>query len=239
MLHTLPPPVTAAIDAFVRAARTALGADLIAIVLFGSAAAGQLRATSDVNLLVVLRRFDAAAIDVLRPAAEQARLAVQLRPMWVLADELPHASEAFAVKYGDMARRHVVLHGADPFAGLRVPRAAQVAQLRQMLLNLVLRLRAVLVDHGQHPTRLGAALADAAGPLRVAAAALLELEGRPAPDPKQALAQVAGPTAADALRMVSAVREGGALRADTARPTYLAMLALAGALRARAEALQP
>ena len=40
-----------------------LGEELEALILFGSAAEGLMRASSDVNLLVVLRRFDADRID--------------------------------------------------------------------------------------------------------------------------------------------------------------------------------
>src|SRR5262245_17836398 len=84
-LTTLPQTVASAIEAFVAAVRDTLGADLQSIVLFGSAATGQLRATSDVNVLVLLRRFEAAVVEKLRPAAEAARLQINLRPMWILA----------------------------------------------------------------------------------------------------------------------------------------------------------
>jgi predicted nucleotidyltransferase len=45
----------AEIDEFVAAARDAFGDQLVSVVLYGSAAEGALRATSDVNVLVVLR----------------------------------------------------------------------------------------------------------------------------------------------------------------------------------------
>ncbi len=56
------------LDAVVDAARRAFGDDLRSIVLFGSAAEGRLRATSDVNLMLVLRRF-LADMESLRLAA--------------------------------------------------------------------------------------------------------------------------------------------------------------------------
>jgi hypothetical protein len=46
------------VAAFVEAPRDAFGDRLISVVLFGSAAEGRLRPTSDVNVIVVLQAFD-------------------------------------------------------------------------------------------------------------------------------------------------------------------------------------
>lgn len=235
----LPQSVASAIESFVAAACAAFGEDLHSIVLFGSAATGQLRVSSDVNVMVVCRRLPAAAVDAVRPAAEAARLQVNLRPMWILTEELPLAAEAFAVKYDDIAQRHRVLHGPDPFADLRIPRPAVIAQLRQTLLNLVLRLRAQWVDHGRHETRLGVALTEAIGPLRVAAATLLALQSRPASSPKVALAELAGARFADALRDISTLREGGHLPVGAAPKALLAVMELAQDMRATVAAIEP
>ena len=48
-LRDLPDVVARVLDDFVAAAREAFGDDLVSIVLFGSAAEGALRATSDVS----------------------------------------------------------------------------------------------------------------------------------------------------------------------------------------------
>lgn len=61
----VPPQVKQVLLDFVQAAERAFGADLPSIVLYGSAAEGRLRATSDVNLLVVLSAFDPAQADAL------------------------------------------------------------------------------------------------------------------------------------------------------------------------------
>ena len=55
--------VDALLDELVAGAREAFGADLIAVVLFGSAAEGRLRKTSDVNVIAVTRRFDPAEFE--------------------------------------------------------------------------------------------------------------------------------------------------------------------------------
>src|SRR2546428_84425 len=149
-LRDLPDVVARVLDAFVAAAREAFGDDLVSVVLFGSAAEGALRATSDVNLIVILRAFDRARADAVRDAARVAHAAAGLRAMFLLREEVEQAAAAFAQKFADVRRRHRVLWGEDPFARLAVPRAALVARTNQVLLNLVLRLRAQYVIEERH-----------------------------------------------------------------------------------------
>lgn len=96
--------------------------------------------------------------------------------------------ESFGQKFSDVVRRHRVLHGPDPFAGVHVSRAAVIVRLKQVLLNLMLRLREAYVERGSMPERVAELIADSAGPLRSCAATMLELEGKPAAHPKEALA---------------------------------------------------
>lgn len=166
VLRDLPEPVQRALAEAVRAARQALGESLRAIVLFGSAAEGRLRATSDVNVVIVSTAFERPAVDGLRETLRLAEAAVRLRPMFLLADEVGPASAAFAAKFADVLRRRRVLWGEDPFAALEIPRAAQVARLRQVLLDLGLRLRAAYALRSQREEQLALVLAEAAGPLR-------------------------------------------------------------------------
>lgn len=233
----LPAEVADELDRLVDAARRALGEDLQALVLFGSAAEGRLRATSDLNLVFVLRRFEQERIAALQEPLRTARATVGAAPMFLLASELPDAADAFAVKFADLRRRRRVLHGEDPFAGLVVPREAEVRRLRQVVLNQVLRMRERFAVAGLREEQLARALAEAAGPLRAAAASLLELEGTPAPSGREALERVvrdaADPALDAALAAMSRAREAGLLPPGEAAPAFLSMLAVAGRLRDR------
>jgi len=100
----LPAPIATALTAVVSAATASLDSNLRSIVLFGSGAENRLRPTSDVNVAVVLRAFDAERIAALSETLLAARAAVRLNVMWLLEDEIPHAAEAFAVKFADTAR---------------------------------------------------------------------------------------------------------------------------------------
>lgn len=233
-----------ALTDFIESTRHAFADDLRSIVLYGSAAEGRLRTTSDVNLLLVLSRFDPDNAEKLREPLRIAHAAIRLRTMFLLDSEIEAATEAFAVKFGDIARRRRILYGADPFAGLKPSRTATVTRLNQTLLNLVLRLRETYVTRGLREEQLAIAIAEAAGPLRACAATLLELEGATAASPKEALEDIARTTLRQdkhdwtkLLSLTSAAREEGRLEPGVAGPAVLEIIELAASMQARAKAL--
>lgn len=238
---SLPPDVSEALDIFVRDASAALGDDLVSLVLFGSAAEGRLRATSDVNLMVVLARFAAERIDLLREPLRLARATIRLETMLILEDEIEDAAEAFAVKFADIAGRHRVLAGRDVFAGVRPSRQALRARVRQVLLNFVLRARERYALVSLREEQLAGLVADSAAPLRAAAEIILELEGRPAPSPKEALETLAQEIDAsgwrEALSEMSRARETATLSPGVGAPTVLKLIEIGQAMRRRAAAI--
>src|SRR2546426_7558894 len=186
----LPAQVRQVLDDFLQAARESFGKDLLAAVLYGSAAEGKLRATSDVNLILVLSSFEQNKVDSLRAPLRLAHTAIQLRPMFLLKEEIPAAARLFASKFADILRRRVILHGNDPFAAISIPREIQILELKQQLLNQILRLRASYVSRSLREEQLGLVIAHAIGPLRSSAAALFELQGTPAASNQQAFERI-------------------------------------------------
>lgn len=237
-IHDLPEPVRRCLTDFCAAAGAAFGAELRSIVLFGSAAEGRLRATSDVNVIVVLRAFERGAVDRIREPLRVAAAAVRLGPMFLLESEILAAAEAFAAKFADIVHRRRVLVGDDPFSDLAVSRAAQLARLKQILLNLTLRLRALYAERSLREEQLARVLADETGPLRVAAATLLELEGAPAASPKEALQRIAGPEAAGLGDALSAARDGRGLAEGAAASAAFQIFGVLHAMDARVARLR-
>lgn len=241
-INTLPPNVGRVLTGFVAEAQKAFDHDLRAVVLYGSGAEGKLRATSDVNLLLVLSAFDQQKADRLREPLRLAQAAIRLRAMFLLESELHPAIEAFAVKFADIMRRRRVLYGDDPFAGLSIARGDAIIRLKQTLLNLTLRLREAYITRGLREEQLVAMIADMAGPLRSCAATLLELEGRPAESPKEALHQVAatlpdGSERAEEISRISEARQNRQLAPGVAAPTLFHLIELARSMWTRAAAL--
>ncbi|HEX8253027.1 MAG TPA: hypothetical protein VF846_07775 [Thermoanaerobaculia bacterium] len=241
-MHHLPTEVAGTIENLIASARTSFGDALRSVVLYGSGAEGRLRATSDVNLLFVLTRFDAAA-DAFREPFRFAQAAANVTAMFVLEEELADAAEAFAQKFADIERRHVVLYGDDLLARLEIPRPALVRRLRQVLLNLTLRLRGSYIEQSLREEQCALTVAESAAPLRTAAASILELEGRGTLAPKEALEtlvrELGDARFVELLPHVSEARERRVLPAGQAAPMLLAMLDLARALHERAHRIAP
>jgi len=237
----VPENVTRFLADFLQSAQRAFGEDLSSVVLFGSAAEGKLRKSSDVNLMLVLRRYDPASAEKVRTQLATAEAAILLRVMFLCQDELPAASEAFAQKFSDVLRRHVVLLGPDPFAGVSISRVAQVRRLRQVLLNLLLRLRDMHARHESGSPVVLRMLADSTGAVRTSAASLLLLQGHEVLQPKQALKQVADELApskfAAMLDKLSLLQESGTLPEADAESGMVALMELVAAMYKRSSQL--
>src|SRR5260370_23809687 len=105
-IDQLSQPVRTALQVFVAGAQEAFAEDLLSVTLFGSAAEGRLRTTSDVNVIVVLSRCTPARLAAIGNAYRLAHAAIQLSAMFILDTEIAVAAEAFAVKFSDIAARH-------------------------------------------------------------------------------------------------------------------------------------
>lgn len=226
---------------FLSAARESLGESLLSAVLYGSAAEGKLRNTSDVNLVLVLSSFEQGRVDTLRAPLRLAQAAIQLRPMFLLKAEIPQAVRLFALKFADIHRRRVVLYGDDPFAAINIPREARVLELRQQLLNQILRLRASYVSRSLREEQLSFVVVHAIGPLRSSAATLLELQGTPASSAQQALerigSELGAPNWMDAFGLLSALQDAPFAARDKATSLFFAILDLACRMQRRTETL--
>lgn len=234
----LPAAISQALNDFVAAVRDTFGDRLVAAVLFGSAAEGRLRAASDVNLAVVVRSYTREDAERLREPLTLAHAAIALNAMFLVEDEIAPAAEAFAAKFADIRRRRRVLHGRDVFEGLVIPREAEIHRLKQVLLNLVLRARTAYALRGLRDEQVAVLLSDIAGPLRACAAALLELEGEPATDVREALLRVASPRFREPVELIARVRREEAVPPDESARALFELMELAQHMRARAAALR-
>lgn len=237
---TLPTNVSTTLSTFIAAAKKAFGDHLLSVVLYGSGAEGKLRPTSDVNLIVLLSAFDRGLADQLREPLRLAQAAINLRVMFLLEHELKPATQVFAVKFADIVRRRLVLYGEDPFASVSVSRDDAIFRLKQTLLNLTLRMREAYIARSLREEQLATVIADAAGPLRSCASTLLDLEGRAAASPKEALEEIANHSAAVAhdVQLITEARQRRALPPGAAAPALFHLIELAHAMWVRAAQLK-
>ena len=242
-MEKLPSSVQKVLEEFKGTVLASCGTNGVSIVLYGSAAEGRLRSTSDVNLILVLNSFEQAQVSSLIAPFRAAHAAIQLKILFLLKSEIDSALESFAVKFADVLKRRQILHGEDPFAHLSISRDVEILQLKQTLFNLLLRLRESYVLKGIHEDRLALVIAEMAGPIRVCAATLLELQGDSRLSPKEALEQFVtsseyGSQWKDLLPLLSQARENRTLPSGTAVKTLFGLMSLVETMKSHLEKIK-
>jgi Nucleotidyltransferase domain len=110
------------INEFVVRLRTAAGADLESVILFGSAVAGDFHPEfSNVNLFCVIRDSSFASLQALAPAVKWWDSQKQPPPLFMTRDEIERSHDIFTIELLDMKQHHRVLFGEDILQGLSIP----------------------------------------------------------------------------------------------------------------------
>ncbi len=154
------------------------GEDLVAIMLYGSAAAGEhVPGRSDINLVVVLRKLTPA---LLRKAAGHLRSWHRkgfATPLFFDPEILDDSLDVFPIEFLDMQERHRMLWGPDLFADLRIERANLRLQCEQELRGKAMKLRQSYVESAHAPADLERILGMAVSSMVVLARTVLRLSG--------------------------------------------------------------
>jgi predicted nucleotidyltransferase len=149
------PAAEKAIEEFIGKLKSASGADLESVVLYGSAAGGEFHPEfSDVNLLCVLHETSFAALVKVASAVEWWARLRHPAPLFMTRQEIQRSADVFAIEFLDMKERHRVLYGDDPLAGLEIPLHYHCAQVEYELREKVILLRERLLLAVGKPGRL-------------------------------------------------------------------------------------
>src|SRR5208337_109271 len=130
------------INDFVERIRAAAGTNLVSVILYGSAAAGDYVAEhSDVNLLCVLGETSFAAIAALAPTVAWWNKQKHREPLLMSAEEMRRSADVFSIEFLDMKRHYRVLWGEDVLKSLEIPMRLHRAQLEYELREKTILLR--------------------------------------------------------------------------------------------------
>ena len=120
----------------------AAGANLKAIVLYGSAVTGEYRKQhSDLNVLCVLERTGPAELEALHETVAWWKRKGFQPPQVFTPEELRASADIFAIELLDMKANHKMMYGEDFFAMLDVPTNLHKLQVERELRTNVVRLR--------------------------------------------------------------------------------------------------
>lgn len=130
------------LDQLVERLRKALGADLVSVVLYGSAAVGDYdEEFSDYNVLCVLSRITPAQLGATETIFRWWREQGNPAPLLLTEDEVRTSTDCFAIEFQDMKEHHRILYGADVISALEIDRCFYRAQVEHDLRAKLLRLR--------------------------------------------------------------------------------------------------
>lgn len=190
---------------------TAFGPALRAVVLYGSAVAGEhLARRSDYNVLIVV---DELPLETLRTAAAVAKSwmdAGNPAPLIFTEEEWRSSADVFPMEYADILERHRVLQGQDPFTGIAIARANLRMQVEREARGKLLHLRSGVFAASANPRAQLDLLEATLSQIMVLFRGVVRLHGEVPPTDYDALtratAQRAGFEAESVLRVVSHVR---------------------------------
>ena len=122
--------------------RKAFGEGLESVVLYGSAATGELHQHfSDLNVLCVLTRITPAELGAAEPIFRWWRDKGNPSPLLLTKAELGTSVDCFPVEFHDIQAQHRILHGADLVTSLKIDDRYYRAQVEYQLRSKLLRLR--------------------------------------------------------------------------------------------------
>ena len=130
------------LDGLVSRLTEALGGDLVSVVLYGSAVAGDYQAkVSDLNVLCVLTGIGADELRKVREPVRWWSKKKQPVPIFLSREEIQNAHDAFAIEFLDIRAAYRILHGEDVVADIVVGPEHHRHQVEHELRSRLLRLR--------------------------------------------------------------------------------------------------
>ncbi len=130
------------LDPLVEKLQKALGSDLVSVVLYGSAAAGDHNEKySDYNVLCVLTEVAPAQLAATETVFRWWRQQGNPAPLLLTEHEVRTSTDCFAIEFHDIKDHHRILFGADVVSSLVVDRCFYRAQVEHDLRAKLLRLR--------------------------------------------------------------------------------------------------
>lgn len=170
------------LDELVSQLKKAFGDGLEAVVLYGSAAAGEhIPKRSDYNVLVIVRELGLAELEREAAIARAWAEAGNPPPLTLTAGEWRSSSDVFPMEYADVLERHRVLYGTPPFDGVSVRSRDLRLQLEHEAMGKLLQLRQGVLAAGGDRKRLVEMLAASLSTFMVIFRALLRYHGESPP----------------------------------------------------------
>ena len=176
-----------ALTHLVDALRAAHGENLSAVVLYGSAAAGDhIELRSDHNLLIALNRITAEDLSLSQVPMREWQGLGQPMPVYFSVEELNDAADVFPIEFLQMEQARKVLYGRDPFEFVQISRANLRHQTEYELRTKLIQLRRLYIPASISIEKLSRLMSDSLASFAALFRAVLILHGQEPPVTKAA-----------------------------------------------------
>jgi predicted nucleotidyltransferase len=139
----------AAVTEFTARLKNVFAGDLLAIVLYGSAASGSyFDGVSDINVLVILDKCSAAKLSLLGKTAKTLLRKYRVSPFVMTRKEFATAADVFPLEYCDILEANEVVYGNEEIIKITVSKENLRLQLEEKLRGAVGDIRGMLIQAG-------------------------------------------------------------------------------------------
>ena len=171
-----------ALNGLLRDLQATHGDNLVSVVLYGSAAAGDhIELRSDYNLLITLKSITPEDLRLAQPPMREWQRLGHPLPVYFTAEELSDAADVFPIEFHQMANARVVLYGQDPFEVVRLSDANLRHQTEYELRSKLIQLRRMYIPASTSIEKLCDLMSDSLASFAALFRAVLILYGEDAP----------------------------------------------------------
>ena len=164
---------------FAQELHTLLGSQLVAIVLYGSAAGENfVPGSSDLNTAIVVQRMEFEVLKKLQPSMIPWHKRGFAVPLIVDRNFLEHSRDVFPMEYSDIKEQHRTLWGEDVFGTLTIGEEHLRFLAEHEVRSRFLRLQALYLERAGEPPRLRQILLDSLKTFLTLMRHLLRLQGK-------------------------------------------------------------
>ena len=171
-----------ALNGLLRDLQNTHGDNLVSVVLYGSAAAGDhIELRSDYNLLITLKRITPEDLRQSQPPMREWQRLGHPLPVYFTAEELSDAADVFPIEFHQMANARIVLYGRDPFEVVQLSDANLRHQTEYELRSKLIQLRRMYIPASTSIEKLCELMSDSLASFAALFRAVLMLYGEDAP----------------------------------------------------------
>ena len=178
----LPAAVQSGLDQFCEKMQSALGDQIISIVLYGGFVEKDfIPENTTVKVMVVLK---AVSVELLDQAAIPVQVGCRefgLAVLLLSEDELRRSTDVFPIKFLDMQRRHRLLQGQDVLSDLQIAHDHLRLRCEQEIKNLMLRLHHFYLQQAPYFERVEKTLIQGVASFVISLRVLVELKSGTTP----------------------------------------------------------